>query len=64
MPEVTDQSKGLNRGAQPNSNPKPRAEDRMPDGSKCEDQRSRDLNGQAPGDRGMCEKHTTTQGSE
>jgi hypothetical protein len=45
-------------------NQKPRPEDRMPDKTKCNDQRSRDLRGQAPGDRGMCEKQSTTQGSE
>lgn len=50
--------------AQPNSNPKLRVEDQFPDKNKCDDARSRDLNGQAPGDRGMCEKQSTTQGSE
>ena len=49
---------------QPNANPKPRLEDQLPDKSKCDEQRSRELNGQAPGDRGMCEKQSTTQGSE
>jgi hypothetical protein len=42
----------------------PRKKDRMPDGTKCSDQKSRELEGKAPGDRGMCEKLSTTQGSE
>jgi hypothetical protein len=46
------------------ANQKPRPEDLRPDKTKCNDQRSRDLRGQAPGDRGMCEKQSTTQGSE
>jgi hypothetical protein len=41
-----------------------RPEDRSPDRSKCDDQRSRDLRGRAPGNRGMCEKQSTSQGSE
>jgi hypothetical protein len=43
---------------------KPRPEDLRPDKTKCSDQRSRDLRGAKPGDRGMCEKQSTTQGSE
>ena len=43
---------------------KSRAEALRPDQSKCSDQRSRELGGQAPGDRGMCEKQSATQGSE
>lgn len=51
-------------GAEPDANPQIRAEDRMPDASKCGDQRTRELNGRAPGDRGMCEQQSSTQGSE
>jgi len=42
----------------------PRAKERQPDRKKCSDQKSRKLEGGAPGDRGMCEKQSTTQGSE
>jgi hypothetical protein len=41
-----------------------RPEDKNPDRSKCEDNLSRELRGQKPGDRGMCEKQSTSQGSE
>ena len=37
---------------------------RDPDKGKCEPQKSRELEGHTPGDRGMCEKRSTTQGSE
>ena len=42
----------------------PRAKPKAPDRSKCSDQKSRELDGAATGDRGMCEKQSTTQGSE
>ena len=45
----------------------PRAKERQqrqPDRSKCRDQKSRELDGRLPGDRGMCQKQSTTQGSE
>jgi hypothetical protein len=42
----------------------PRVKPEVPDRSKCSDQKSRELDGSAPGDRGMCEKQSTTQGSE
>ena len=46
----------------PNSNPRP--EDYTPDNSKGANQKVRDLRGGTAGDRGMCEKQSTTQGSE
>jgi hypothetical protein len=42
----------------------PRLKERQPNRRKCSDQKSRELEGGAPGDRGMCEKQSTTQGSE
>ena len=42
----------------------PAVKPELPDRSKCSDQKSRELEGKAPGDRGMCEKESTTQGSE
>ena len=47
-----------------NANNFPRREHATPDRGKCAEQKSRDLHGKAPGDRGMCEKQSTTQGSE
>jgi hypothetical protein len=41
-----------------------RPQGKEPDRTKCEDQRSRELRGKSPGDRGMCEKESVTQGSE
>jgi hypothetical protein len=41
-----------------------RNREKNPDRGKCEDQRSRDLRGKLPADRGMCEKQSITQGSE
>ena len=51
----------------PKSKSQIRPQDRNPDNSKCNDQRSRDISGKGsggPGDRGMCEKQSTSQGSE
>jgi hypothetical protein len=41
-----------------------RPQDKDPDRTRCMDQRSRDLRGKPPGDRGMCEKQSSSQGSE
>ena len=48
----------------PNARTLPPKEHRLPDQGKCGEQKSRDLAGKTPGDRGMCEKQSTTQGSE
>ena len=47
-----------------NKDAMPRSKEEAPDRSKWSDQKSRELNGAAPGDRGMCEKESTTEGSE
>jgi hypothetical protein len=46
------------------TNSKIRPEEKNPDRTKCEEQRSRDLAGRTAGDRGMCERESITQGSE
>jgi hypothetical protein len=48
----------------PKASNKPRPSGLRPDHSKCSDQKSRELNGSIPADRGMCEKQSTTEGSE
>jgi len=48
----------------PKANNKPRLTGRFPDRTKCADQKSKKLDGNAPGDRGMCEKQSDVQGGE
>jgi hypothetical protein len=48
----------------PKANGKTRPVDRIADRAKCSVQRSRDLPGDTPGDRGVCEKESKSQGSE
>lgn len=48
----------------PNAKDLPRKEDRLPDQGKCQEQKSRELNGKTAGDRGVCEKQSSSQGSE
>jgi len=48
----------------PKGNNKARPADQQPDPAKCREQLSRDLAGNTPGDRGMCEKASEVQGSE
>jgi len=48
----------------PQPNDRARTIDPQPDRTKCREQKSKELNGHAPGDRGMCQKESQIEGSE
>jgi hypothetical protein len=48
----------------PEPNNRARPVDQTPDTTKCKEKISREMPGATPGDRGMCEKASETQGSE